>query len=79
MGCCSIKRENTDFQMSNYSFSMKHTNEFNEVCLDSLPKGEDNDKKLNTTNCSAASANCLTSRKDLESAFLMPTVKRSRY
>ncbi|OMJ88976.1 hypothetical protein SteCoe_8988 [Stentor coeruleus] len=79
MGCCSIKRENTNFQMSMNSFSMKHTNEFNEVCLDSLPKGDDNDKKLNTTFSSVASVNCLTSRKDLESAFLMPAVNRSRY
>ncbi|OMJ65774.1 hypothetical protein SteCoe_37638 [Stentor coeruleus] len=80
MGCCSsIKSENTEFQISMYSFSMKHTNEFNEVCLDSLPKGDDTDKKLNTTFSSAGSANYLTSRKDLESAFLMPTVGRLRY
>lgn len=76
MGCCNSNRENTDFQMSMHTFSIKNTSEFSEVCLDSLPKGEDHDKKLNTTFGSSISTNCLTNRRDIENAFLMPAVHR---
>lgn len=78
MGCCNIKRENTELQISIHTFSMKHTSEFNEVCLDSQPKGEDLEKKLNSTYGSTTSVLCLTTRKDLESAFLVPVLNRSR-
>ncbi|OMJ73105.1 hypothetical protein SteCoe_28277 [Stentor coeruleus] len=78
MGCCNIKRDHTELQMSIHTFSMKHTSEFNEICLDSQPKGEDIEKKLNSTYGSTTSILSFTNRKDLESAFLIPVVNRSR-
>ena len=77
MGCCNLKRELTDFQLSIQSGNIRQTNEFNEVCLDSMPKNDDFDKKLNTTVGSTGTYHCVTQRKDIEAAFLMPTIRRN--
>jgi hypothetical protein len=40
MGCCNLKIENTGMQANSSSLSIGKNSEFNEVCLDSLPKSE---------------------------------------
>lgn len=76
MGCCNLKIENTGMQANSSSLSIGKNSEFNEVCLDSLPKSENTEKKLcSTYGSTSASYN----RKDIEIAFLSPAVHRYKY
>ena len=76
MGCCHSNGENPDLQLSIPTVYIKLNSEFNEIRLDSLPTNEKHEKKLNSTYCSAATSLNNTQRKDIEAAFLVPSVHR---